>query len=66
MKLTKQFDGSKVVPYYLGVYKTIDDGYYQYWNGTYWGLCMESIDSAFQHRECKSVFQSPTWRGIKK
>lgn len=36
MKLTKQFDGSKVVTYYLGVYKTIDDGYYQYWNGTYW------------------------------
>jgi hypothetical protein len=64
-KKTEWFDGAKLVPYYLGVYETMNGGYYQYWNGKYWGLAMETIDSAFNHTR-RSLFQNTSWRGIKK
>jgi hypothetical protein len=65
MKKTEFFDGAKFVPAHVGVYE-VEHGYFQYFNGQWWGAAVPSIIFAKQVRQVYSTFQSPTWRGIEK
>jgi hypothetical protein len=66
MKKSKWFDGAKFVPAHVGNYMVNNGTSYQYWNGTYWGARSSTSIGAYGDKDWKSVFQSPTWRGIKK
>lgn len=69
MKKSKWFDGSKFVPAHVGVYEVVNYGSpkrFQYWNGLFWGFRGLNIDYVEDMKNQKSIWQSPTWRGIKK
>ena len=69
-KLTEWFDGSKFVPCNVGVYETaasinpICSIYFQYWNGEFWGVVRNSINSAIKDKNKKSFCQKSPWRGL--
>jgi hypothetical protein len=65
-KLTKWFDGEKVVPAHVGVYEVrqLNAPRYQYWNGNFWGFRGIDLDYVKSIRNSRSTWQNPMWRGL--
>lgn len=65
MKLTPWFKkGTK--PAYIGVYEADEEGYFQNWNGLFWGYYARDIAAAGMPHNAtqKSTVQHPKWRGL--
>ena len=58
-----------VNPVHVGVYQ-IDRGsqgkWYRFWNGEFWALCGETIQTAYAAKVIKSPAPAFPWRGIYK
>lgn len=58
-------DGTKMVPYHVGVYKVQGDciGYFSYWNGEFWGQISTCALGAERLQDTPSHTQNRDWRG---
>ena len=54
-----------IKPVRVGVYETNTRiGRYQHWNGKFWGLFDPDAELAADSHDCRSFYQSPSWRGL--
>ncbi len=63
MKFTPWFP-SEIKPVHKGVYQTLNDNYYAYWSGKFWGWTVHSVASAAACRTPRGANQLKTWRGL--